>query len=187
MARYEFEPHAFFLRRDEADAQVIGEVLEQLTRENGGRLKGKHLVEAARKRGHPLHRHFEWDDRIAAEAYRLDQANALIRSIRIIAEDEVSTAARAYHAINDDGTAYRSSTEIATSALLQLALHRAALRDLIAWENRYRSIATIYSMIKVAREQLEETIATMHGPPTAPEAPPSRKRRGTNLESRPTT
>jgi hypothetical protein len=50
MARYEFEPHAFFLRRDEADAQVIGEVLEQLTRENGGRLKGKHLVEAARKR-----------------------------------------------------------------------------------------------------------------------------------------
>jgi hypothetical protein len=41
------------------------------------------VVEAARPVDSPLHHRFEWDDSIAGEAYRKNQATVLIRSSRL--------------------------------------------------------------------------------------------------------
>lgn len=182
MVRYEFEASAFFHQHDKADPQVIGEALAKIAEENKGRMKPEHVTEAAQKRGHPLHRHFIWNDKVAGQRYRLDQARALIRSVKIIAADDINgAAARAYHSIQDDGRAYRSVTEIQTSALLQLSLHQAALRDLVAWEARYKSIAGICSLVSVARERLQEALTTMV-PPSAARS----RRQPPPPESRPT-
>lgn len=48
-----------------------------------GRLTPAALVDAARPEDHPLHTRFEWDDAVAGERYRLDQAREIIRSYRI--------------------------------------------------------------------------------------------------------
>lgn len=48
-----------------------------------GRLTPRAVVDAARDENHPLHGEFEWDDTVAAEAYRLDQARQLIADVRV--------------------------------------------------------------------------------------------------------
>jgi hypothetical protein len=162
MAKYEFEPNAIFHQRDKADPNEIGNALEDIARNHDNRLRPEDVLNEARKRNHPLHRHFIWDNDKAAELYRIDQARALIRSVKIIAAEEVNQAAgRAYHSIQDNGRSYRSASEIKSSVSLQLSLYLAALRDLKAWEKRYRSIAHICELVGVAREELEQTITRM--------------------------
>lgn len=53
------------------------------TRERHGVLTPQAVVEDARPEGAPLHDRFEWDDAKAGELYRVDQARALIRSVKI--------------------------------------------------------------------------------------------------------
>ena len=44
------------------------------------------VVIAAENPGHELHDRFEWDDSIAAARYRLTQAAAIIRSVKVTVE-----------------------------------------------------------------------------------------------------
>ena len=49
------------------------------------------LVEEAEAETHPLHNDFEWDNTIAGHQFRLEQARAIIRSVRIttVYEDQI--------------------------------------------------------------------------------------------------
>ena len=67
------------------DAQVIGPIMLRLAEEDGEVTK-ETVLDEARSKASPLHKHFIWDDTEAAERYRLDQAGLLIRSIKIIIE-----------------------------------------------------------------------------------------------------
>lgn len=58
------------------------EALKELERE--GRLLPVEVVESARDDDSPLHSHFEWDDSLAGEKYRLHQARALIRTVKLM-------------------------------------------------------------------------------------------------------
>lgn len=51
-----------------------------------GRLTPELVVESARDPKHPLHDQFEWDDSIAAEQFRCQQARALIRRVEVIVQ-----------------------------------------------------------------------------------------------------
>lgn len=57
-------------------------VLGAVEREHGV-LLAEEVREVARDPDSPLHRHFEWDDAVASEAYRLEQARHLIRSYKV--------------------------------------------------------------------------------------------------------
>lgn len=63
------------------------EVLKMIAKRDGGLLRPKAVVDEARDASSPLHSAFEWDDSVAGEKYRLDQAQRLIRSFKIIQED----------------------------------------------------------------------------------------------------
>jgi len=62
---------------------VVRDVLVKLEDENGC-LTPELLVEKAAKANHPLHDCFEWDDSAAAKSWRIEQARALIRSVRLV-------------------------------------------------------------------------------------------------------
>ena len=49
--------------------------------ERDGRVLPDDVVAAAREKGSPLHKYFEWDDAKAGHAFRLEQARQLIRSV----------------------------------------------------------------------------------------------------------
>lgn len=62
------------------------EALKAIARRDGGLLRPAAVVENARPEDSPLHGAFEWDDGKAAEQYRLEQAQHLIRSFKIEVE-----------------------------------------------------------------------------------------------------
>lgn len=60
----------------------LREQLLEIYQQNGS-LTPAAVVEVARDPKHPLHGRFEWDDTVAAERYRLDQARQLIRVVKV--------------------------------------------------------------------------------------------------------
>jgi hypothetical protein len=145
--------------RNEADPQVIGKELTRIQAEQKGRMKPGHVVEAARNRRNVLHRHFEWSDEVAAQAYRLDQARELIGAIKIEDTTTDEPPRRAFLSIYEDGErSYRSVQEVLTSASLQLALLHDAERDLKAFESRYDEFVEICSKIRDARRAVSRRI-----------------------------
>ena len=84
--------------------------LEEIRDGNGGHLTPAAVVDASRSANAPLHNEFEWNDGIAAELHRQEQARNLIRSIRI---ESVANSPRMFHATIVTGEReYRTLDEI---------------------------------------------------------------------------
>lgn len=67
-----------------------------------GELTPALVVDVARQDDHPLHARFEWNDTVAAERYRREQAHRLIRSVRVnyrSAKTQSTISIRAFHAV----------------------------------------------------------------------------------------
>ena len=67
-------------------AQTAGEELARIECEHGG-LTPELVVNASREELAPLHPVFEWDDRKAAECYRVVQAGSVIRNVTVKIEE----------------------------------------------------------------------------------------------------
>jgi hypothetical protein len=140
---------------DKANPQKIGEALTKISAINGGHLVPAAVVEAARDAKSVLHKHFEWNDKTAAEKFRLDQARSLIRCIHVESEDAESGVTRAFLSIREKtGVSYRTITDVLNSADLQQRLLAQAEKDLLAFEARYQNLEDICSLIRAARERL---------------------------------
>lgn len=59
----------------------LREILEAI--ESLDTLDPEMVVTAARSKNHPLHPRFEWDDKVAGQQYRIQQARQLIGSVRV--------------------------------------------------------------------------------------------------------
>ncbi len=157
MIKYIFKDGPITIRNaKKANAQRIGVALAEIADQQKGRLTPKAVVDAARASRHPLRPFFEWNDTAAADAYRLDQARMLIRSIVVIDDDaEAGDAKPAFLSISDHGgTSYRSMQEVLDSVELQSAVLAAAERDLAAFEKRYRQLQDICEIVGEARAKI---------------------------------
>lgn len=101
------------------------------------------VVEAARNPRSPLHSQFEWDDGVAGEAYRIQQARALIKRVRVdvVRADQTVIYAPVFVRSPDGGEGYALTQAVAVSApdrrqvvLMALAQCRTILRNLAAQE-----------------------------------------------------
>ena len=72
--------------RPKVKPDIVGGVLEQINAECGS-VTSKELLDRSRPEDSPTHDLFEWDDNVAAEAYRLEQSRYAIRHLRVIYED----------------------------------------------------------------------------------------------------
>jgi hypothetical protein len=64
-------------------SEEIAAQLLEIQAANEGVLTARNIVEAAAAEEHPLHPHFEWDDAVAGPKYRLQQARALVRVVKL--------------------------------------------------------------------------------------------------------
>lgn len=72
--------------------------------EANGELTAPMVLDSARPDDAPLHGYFQWDDALAAEEYRLDQARALIRRVTFIVapqDDAPSGIVREFQTVTD--------------------------------------------------------------------------------------
>lgn len=154
MIRYVFKDDLLvFKGGSNANPQAIGEALEGISAKHGGQLTPHAVVDEAKNPVHPLHKHFEWDDSVAAAGYRLDQARAIIRVVRLDVGDDEPT--RAFLSITDNaGTSYRPTRDIQNSVTLQALVLAQAQRDLDAFMKRYREMADICVHVQAAKDAL---------------------------------
>lgn len=136
------------------EAQTAGEELERIRVHNNGRLENADVVSAARDKASPLHPAFEWNDKKAAEAYRLDQAGDLIRAVDVVMEKDDDTAKpiRAFVSVKrDEDRSYTSIQHALSDDDLRAQVVAQAWSELEAWRKRYAELvefAKVFALIE---------------------------------------
>ena len=80
MAKYGATKGAQFSKEK---AQLFGEVIERIEKQQG-KVVPEVVVAEARQLSCPLHNYFEWDNTVAAEQYRLQQARHLLNHLTVV-------------------------------------------------------------------------------------------------------
>lgn len=137
-------------------ADDVGRRLTELQRRDG-HVTAESVVEDARPVDSPLHPAFEWDDEIAAEEYRKDQARCLIRSVVIRdVTPEQSNPVRAFVM----GTAAYTSTVVAMQRQSEReVVLRRARRELEQWRRRYEYLEEFADIIAAIDDSQASKIA----------------------------
>lgn len=142
--------------RGKADANVAGSVIKEL--DDAGNLNAKALVDVSRPEDAPLHNEFEWDDSIAAEKYREEQARYLIRHITIVTEDSEPVRAFFKIAVKDsEPENYTSVIKIMSDAEARAALLKQAFNEMYAFRKKY-SMLTELAKVFAAIDEAQLTI-----------------------------
>jgi hypothetical protein len=133
--------------RHKVSAAVAAEVMDRLAEED--RLNAQELVEESRPEDAPLHREFEWDDSVAAEKYREEQAGALIRHlvVRIEANDQ-EYPTRQYFMIQPEAKIYEPIQVILKDEDKTDLLLEQAKRELLAFKAKYACLKELAEVIK---------------------------------------
>ena len=126
--------------------------LEEIRLSNGGILSPAGVVEAARRRDHPLHDRFEWDDTEAARQYRLWQARELILATVTVLPGS-DDLVRVYVSLQDDrggDGGYRAMVDVLQDKELYSQMMMEALEDFQKWQRKYRAIAALRPVFRAA-------------------------------------
>ena len=126
------------------DANVAAEVCAKLEAE--GRLNAQNLVDVSRDKDAPLHDMFEWDDSIAAEKYREEQAKKIIRSIVYMVEDKPITT-RMYPSMGSN--TYQHIERVMKSDEMRKYLLKAAKAELDAFKRKYQILTELSEVFAV--------------------------------------
>lgn len=119
------------------------------------------VVDVAREPGHPLHARLEWDDSVAGEAYRRQQAQELITSVQIVyrtSEGGKEHKVRAFHAVRSetDGTnggyAYHPADQVVRDPLLTRLLMQDMEREWRQLKARYDQFVEFWELVKADAE-----------------------------------
>lgn len=139
------------------DAQTVGEQCAKL--EEQGKLTAEELVNASRPDDSPMHKAFEWDDAVAGEMYRREQARSYIRAIVQLPENEDSEPQKLYYNIVRAEPNYKSINTIMESEDDTERLLGLALAELIRAKNKYKNLkqlSDVFRAIDDAQIQFEE-------------------------------
>jgi hypothetical protein len=120
------------------------------------------VVEDARPIDSPMHDAFEWDDSKAAIEYRLEQARHLIRSVTFqVIANERTTMTRAFVVVRNEEQArdlYFPTDEAMSDEAMRKQVLVRALRDLQAFQHRYRELEEL-SVVFDAAQKVLATVA----------------------------
>jgi len=99
------------------------------------------VVTEARDDAHPLHSRFEWDDQVAGEKWRQEQAHDLICSVKVTYRDAKGQPqeVRSFHAFRapEGGHRYEPAEKVAQDEMLSKILKADMERDWKTLKKRY--------------------------------------------------
>lgn len=116
-----------------------------------GKLTPAAVLDAARDPKHPLHSRFEWDDSVAAEAYRREQAHQLIQVVNLnyTAGDGSKKTIRAFHAVRTETEfVYEPAEEIVTDDFQRQLVLRDMERDWKLLKKRYADFKEFWLLVQ---------------------------------------
>lgn len=111
----------------------------------GSGLTARRVLDAARSRNNPLHKRFEWRNTVAAEKYRLMQAQHLIRVAVVQLVPEAPRVRYFVSLAGDRGTGfgYRTITTTVSDGVLRARLMAQARRELGTFRTKYRDLTEL--------------------------------------------
>lgn len=121
------------------------EELERIARKHNGILRPADVVGEARDPRNILHDVFEWDDTVAAEAYRIEQAKQLIR-VQVIVIEKHAEPVRAFVSLSRDRAAeggYRITADVLSDDELYQEMCADAEEELLAFKRKYARIGEL--------------------------------------------
>ncbi len=116
----------------------------QAIRDERGALTPALVVETASDPAHPLHSRFEWDDSVAAEKWRLEQASQLLRVVKLPADSSRPGDLRAFVAVKGKDS-HRADYMPTEEALLDEFARKLILRDM---EREWRLLKRRYEHMR---------------------------------------
>lgn len=118
-----------------------------------GKLTPQLVVDAARDPGHPLHSRFEWDDAVAGEAWRRQQAHELIRKAKVVYREATESvpekSVRAFVAIRaEEGHVFDPVEEVAQDPFRQRLVLADMEREWKALYARYKEFGEFLELVR---------------------------------------
>jgi hypothetical protein len=116
-----------------------------------------------------FHKFFEWDDKKAADSYRIAQARMLIASVKVVIHDddpEDMRRARAFYSLPRKGNSPRGYYDVETirsDGRLQARLLDQVDKELLQIVDRHIAVKAIAPIIAEARRKLAEERAKYMG------------------------
>ncbi len=114
-------------------------VLERLAKQNDGLLMVEHVLAEAQNPQSVLHKHFQWDNDKAAEAYRKAQARTLIQKVTITIEKAPDVHIRAFVSLSTDQQekgGYRMTANVLSDDNLKGQLLHDMQLALVKWKKQ---------------------------------------------------
>lgn len=138
MAAYEWKTKGLY----KADADVVGKIFENL--ENTVGLTAENVVEVSRDESSPIHNEFEWDNDVAAEEWRKQQATNMIRNISVVLAEEIDNdvkSVRAFYAT--ELHQYENIQAIFNNDSKKEDLLQKAIRELQSFKKKYAFLSKL--------------------------------------------
>lgn len=117
------------------DAQVAGQEMERIYNRDGI-LDPAVIVQESKDKHAPLHGCFEWNDTVAANKYRVNQAKEIIRSIVTVSE-HTNQETRAFVYVNQE---YQPLSVVIRNPEDTATLLRQAINELRWFEQKYSKL-----------------------------------------------
>lgn len=141
MTTYAWNPKAHTGQFKKVDPEIVGRQIEQISEEYGV-CAPRMLVEKARPKRSPIHGLFEWNDALAAEKWRIEQARAVVQTIRVVNPDGVIQDTPAFvhvKIVSEDGISegYKPTIQLATDPAMRGFVLAEAITQLYALKRRY--------------------------------------------------
>ena len=126
------------------DPNEVGKELEKL----GDDLTPKNIVNLARNENSVLHEMFEWDDTVAAEQYRKQQANLIIQNLKItvIADDNTERKVKAFVTVKRN-TVFEPIEKVVKDVDKYSLLLDKAYKELNGIKIKYRELQEIQDLL----------------------------------------
>jgi hypothetical protein len=136
-----------------AECQVISAELVRIGEANQGRVTPQMVVDEARSESSPLHDFFDWNQKAAAEKWRLSQAAQLIRSVDVIVElsDRAPITTRAFVTFGDN-EGYRTTESVLGSDNDRARLVAQAKREMWAWQQKYQDLHELAGIFEAMKK-----------------------------------
>ena len=132
------------------DANEVGAEIEKIEAENG-EITNASIVERAKDKKNVMHDLFEWNDKIAGQKYRENQAKSILHSLVLVSEDKEPT--RAFVNIELGNAPKQTGRYVCIEKALddrdmRHNILENAYRELRAFEKKYGNLAELSGLFK---------------------------------------
>ena len=164
-------------------AEVFGAEKDRIAAEKGLEvIQPEDILEAARNKKSPINPAFEWNDAVAAEKHRVEQARKMLTNLEIVRveiESGPAISSRAMFVVSRDGDrrGYMNADAIMGDRELKAQVIARARRELESYLNKYKSVLAMGRFIprlQLVTDEMLDEIAQLESDANRRSAPRTR-------------